>query len=93
MGDYEKAEILCEHFASVFTVDNNRPPPVLSPSRGVLSEIHFDLMDVFGPLRKESVKVSMGPDGILHVAYRKLCASIALPLSYFQRQPVRRDCP
>ena len=49
---YEKAEVLNEHFASVFTVENNAPSSVLSASQGVQSEIHFGLMDVFDLLRR-----------------------------------------
>lgn len=81
VDDSQRAELLNNHFKSVFTVDDNKPftPDVVLGSS--MNSIDFSPVNVYRFLLKVKNKLSYGVDSIPSIALHKLAVVLALPLS------------
>ena len=78
--DLDKAQFFNDYFCSVFEKDNGISPACDSMFNSVLSQIHFDIVDVFDLLNKLPCRQSLTPDGVPEIFYKKLAVPMALPL-------------
>jgi len=80
----EKAELLNNFFASVFTVDDGLCPKLsrrISPDGVGLTSISFTESRVAAKLRKLKLTTASGPDGIQAVLLKNARESLSLPLA------------
>ena len=78
--DRTKANLFNDFFCSVFTKDDGKIPSLPPASNVEVTDILFDVTDVFDLLQSQSTKLSCGPDNIPHIIYHKLAAVLACPL-------------
>ena len=80
---FDRANCFNDYFASVFTVDNNITPHIVSrvPEHVSLNNINFSHTTVYNILRKLNPKSSGGPDHIPPILLKNIASSIALPLA------------
>jgi len=90
--DKAKADLLCEYFSSVFTVDNNCLPCIDAESCNsgnmqptfhddILEDIDFNIHSILKTLLQLKPKMSSGPDGYSSFLLKNVATSIAFPLS------------
>lgn len=84
--DGQKAELFNTYFGSVFQQDNDIDLKLSAPITTSLSDIEFDVVDVYELLSHESNKLSRGPDDIPHIIYKRLAVVLALPLFLIFRE-------
>ena len=77
-----KAQILLEQFCSVFTRDDDAPPPEMkSPSSPTLNDLTIDVNGVAKLLRNINTSKAPGPDGIPNKILKTCADAIAPPLT------------
>uniref|UniRef100_A0A8R1HM88 Reverse transcriptase domain-containing protein n=1 Tax=Caenorhabditis japonica TaxID=281687 RepID=A0A8R1HM88_CAEJA len=81
IDDYEKAEIFSSTFAEVFTVDNRIFPIMNENVRTNLSDMVFEPYMVERELSMLKSRCNTSPDDVPAIFLKRLCTSIALPLS------------
>uniref|UniRef100_A0A8R1DH77 Reverse transcriptase domain-containing protein n=1 Tax=Caenorhabditis japonica TaxID=281687 RepID=A0A8R1DH77_CAEJA len=81
IDDYEKAEIFSSTFAEVFTVDNGIFPIMNENVRTNLSDMVFEPYMVERELSMLKSRCNTSPDDVPAIFLKRLCTSIALPLS------------
>ena len=89
ISDKDKAELLNNHFESVFTRDNGLLPTTISTNRGNFSnigDIKFDESGVQKLLANLNISKSTGPDGISPRCLRVLSAEISGMLTFIFQQ-------
>ena len=77
----EKANLLQDHFASVFTIDDKNLPAFGIKTDKILDNFRICEETVLKALKKLPTKTSCGPDGIPPLIIKKVARSISLPLS------------
>lgn len=75
--DLSKANLLNDHFSSVFTVDNGNCTDFASRTASTLNDVTFTAELVYKRLCKLKVSSSSGPDGL----HASLLKNLALPLA------------
>ena len=78
----EQANIFNKYFASVFTIDNRKSPPVRSSQKGQLNDVSFTPGKICNVLKKLKTKFSSGPDGLPNVFFKQLADVLCWPLSF-----------
>jgi len=83
VSDLEKAEILNNHFASVYAADNDICPQFnrLVADYVELSDIEFTPASVTRATKKIKCNLSCGPNGLPPVMFKQLAHQLASPLS------------
>jgi len=79
--DLSKANVLNDHFSSVFTVDNGKCTDFASRTASTLTDITFTAELVYKRLCKLKVSSSPGPDGLHACLLKNLALPLAMPLS------------
>ena len=95
--DGDKAKILSEYLASVYTIDNGITPPFqsrLSPDTIGINDIPISSLRVKKILSKLKSNSAAGPDQLPPIFYRNTASAIDFPLSVLFRSFLDiRDLP
>ena len=91
----KQANILNDHFGSVFTVDSDVTPSFPARANGeALSSVSFSVAKVRKALTSLKSSFSSGPDGFPNVLLKTLANQVCVPLSYiFQASFVSGEIP
>ncbi|EFP04018.1 hypothetical protein CRE_27617 [Caenorhabditis remanei] len=87
--DHEKAECFLSTFSEVFVSDDGLTPSIEPRTTTLIDEVSYDPYVIEYVLSKLEPKCNNSPDGIPYIILKKLCTSIALPLSLIFNQSIR----
>ena len=81
VNDFEKSDILNNHFVNVGTVDNGILPAISKTYASNISTVYFDANNVKQIIGKLKTNSSPGPDGYPLIIFKTLVHQLAAPLS------------
>ncbi|EFP12972.1 hypothetical protein CRE_09905 [Caenorhabditis remanei] len=87
--DHEKAECFLNTFSDVFVSDDGLAPSIEPRTTTIIDEVSYEPYVIEYVLSKLEPKCNNSPDGIPNIILKKLCTSIALPLSLIFNQSIR----
>ncbi|EFP11931.1 hypothetical protein CRE_23222 [Caenorhabditis remanei] len=87
--DHEKAECFLNTFSDVFVSDDGLAPSIEPRTTTLIDEVSYEPYVIEYVLSKLEPKCNNSPDGIPNIILKKLCTSIALPLSLIFNKSIR----